>query len=198
MTAFNFCCFGCQAILRAKTKLCGSTVTCPKCGAALIVPDYSPPVSAPSAPATNVFQPNLPITVDDDDDGSIIGQRRKRRAMSGRDIGSMFFTVLGAVSFVVLAYILLMQNDRRTGANINDAVKGGVSILFLLVFACVALLFYLIPSFIAYFRGHPNFAPILTVNLLLGWLVIGWIVALVWSLTEVKSRDHHHYYHHQS
>ncbi len=113
MTVFNFQCFACQAVLRAKTKLCGSTIDCPKCGAALIVPDYSPPVSVPSGPPVNVFQPNLPITVDDDDDGSIIGSRRKRKAMSGRDIGSMFFTVLGAVSFVVLAYILLMQNRER-------------------------------------------------------------------------------------
>lgn len=196
MTTFNFQCFACQAVLRAKTSLCGSTVTCPKCGVNLIVPDYSPPISVPSGPPLNVFQPNLPITVDDDE--PIGGKRRRKGGVSVRDAGSVFFTILGAASFVILAYMLLMQNDRRTGGEVSDAVKGGVSVLFLVVFACVALLFYLIPSFIAYFRKHPNFAPILTVNLLLGWLVIGWIVALVWSLTEVKSRDHHHYYHNKS
>ena len=114
MTTFNFQCFACQAVLRAKTKLCGSTIDCPKCGAALIVPDYSPPVSAPSGPPLNVFQPNLPITVDDDEPIGGSRGRKKRGGVSVRDAGSVFFSVLGAVSFVLLVLVLLMQNRQRT------------------------------------------------------------------------------------
>lgn len=42
--------------------------------------------------------------------------------------------------------------------------------------------FYLLPAGIALWQGHPKTMPILLVNLLLGWTVIGWIVALLWAL----------------
>lgn len=44
---------------------------------------------------------------------------------------------------------------------------------------CVAL--YFLPSIIG--RDKRNFAAIFILNLLLGWTVIGWIVALIWALT---------------
>jgi hypothetical protein len=43
---------------------------------------------------------------------------------------------------------------------------------------------YFIPTFIALARGHPNCVPILIVNLSLGWTLLGWVGALVWSLTR--------------
>lgn len=46
---------------------------------------------------------------------------------------------------------------------------------------------YCFPTFIALGRGHPNCVPILIVNLSLGWTVIGWVGALVWSLTRRHS-----------
>jgi uncharacterized membrane protein HdeD (DUF308 family) len=46
---------------------------------------------------------------------------------------------------------------------------------------------YFIPTFIAVKRNHPNSAAIVTINLLLGWICIGWIVALVWSLTAIDT-----------
>jgi hypothetical protein len=51
---------------------------------------------------------------------------------------------------------------------------------------------------IAFWRGHHNHIAILAFNLLLGWLVIGWILALVWSLTEVSPRQQVHVHYHQS
>lgn len=42
--------------------------------------------------------------------------------------------------------------------------------------------FYLLPTGIALWKGHPETMKVLLVNLLLGWTVIGWVVALVWSL----------------
>jgi hypothetical protein len=41
---------------------------------------------------------------------------------------------------------------------------------------------YTLPWFIAYFRGHKNTLAIAALNLVLGWTVIGWGIALVWSL----------------
>jgi hypothetical protein len=52
----------------------------------------------------------------------------------------------------------------------------------------VALYFF--PTFIAAGRRHSNATPIVLVNLLLGWSMIGWLVALIWAFTDnVKPRE---------
>ncbi len=51
---------------------------------------------------------------------------------------------------------------------------------------CVGLLFYFIPTFVAVMRGHPNTAAIVVVNLLLGWSLIGFAVALAWAFTAIE------------
>ena len=43
----------------------------------------------------------------------------------------------------------------------------------------VVFLGYFLPTFIASARQRPNTGGVFIVNLLTGWLVIGWIVALV-------------------
>lgn len=43
---------------------------------------------------------------------------------------------------------------------------------------------YMLPWAIAAVRGNSNTWPVFWVNLLLGWTVIGWIVALVMSIRE--------------
>ena len=47
-----------------------------------------------------------------------------------------------------------------------------------------ATFLYFLPTFLALARGHPNFFLLAIVNLSLGWTVIGWVGALVWSLTK--------------
>jgi hypothetical protein len=60
-----------------------------------------------------------------------------------------------------------------------------------IVVVVVGFVFYLIPTGIAVLRNHPNGVPIFVVNLLLGWICIGWIVALVWSLTAMDESKHY-------
>ena len=45
----------------------------------------------------------------------------------------------------------------------------------------VAFLYFL-PWFLASRRDHPNLAGIAVINLLLGWTLLGWVVALVWAI----------------
>jgi hypothetical protein len=53
--------------------------------------------------------------------------------------------------------------------------------------AVVALvLAYFLPSLVAVARGHQSLLEIVTCNLLLGWTVLGWIVAFIWSLTAAR------------
>jgi hypothetical protein len=43
---------------------------------------------------------------------------------------------------------------------------------------------YFMPSLVAMRRKHNNEMPITITNLLLGWTLIGWVVALIWSTTN--------------
>ena len=48
----------------------------------------------------------------------------------------------------------------------------------------VGLIIYVIPSWVAWYRGHHNLTGIVLLNLLLGWTILGWIGALVWAATS--------------
>lgn len=53
-----------------------------------------------------------------------------------------------------------------------------------LMYGLGLIILYFLPSYIANKRRHRNFWPILVLNLFLGWIVIGWIIALIWSFTD--------------
>lgn len=46
----------------------------------------------------------------------------------------------------------------------------------------IAALLYFIPSVIGILRKHHNLIGLMALNILLGWTVIGWVGALIWSL----------------
>ncbi len=48
---------------------------------------------------------------------------------------------------------------------------------------------YFIPSFIAFSRKKTNAGAIFALNLFLGWSLIGWVVALVWALSNKESNQ---------
>ncbi len=50
----------------------------------------------------------------------------------------------------------------------------------------VVIVAYLFPWVVASIRGHHNAGAILVINALLGWTLIGWVVALAWSMTAIK------------
>lgn len=54
-----------------------------------------------------------------------------------------------------------------------------------LVFAVGA---YFFPWIIAAARKHPNLNSIVILNLLLGWTVIGWVIALIWAASHVGAQ----------
>jgi hypothetical protein len=47
----------------------------------------------------------------------------------------------------------------------------------------VAVLIYFLPTIVALSRGHLSALAIFFLNLLLGWTLIGWLIAFVWSCT---------------
>lgn len=52
----------------------------------------------------------------------------------------------------------------------------------LILFIIFKIVLYCLPAIIAYSKDSPAKVKILLINLILGWTVIGWLWALVWSL----------------
>lgn len=52
-----------------------------------------------------------------------------------------------------------------------------------LVLVC-GMVLYFVPAWVANSRKHRNENSILAVNILLGWTLIGWVVALAWALAS--------------
>jgi len=53
----------------------------------------------------------------------------------------------------------------------------------------VGLLFYFLPALVAAKRGHRNATSIFVLNLLLGWTLLGWVIALVWAFSHQDRGD---------
>ena len=90
--------------------------------------------------------------------------------------------VVFSVGLVVCLWILSFMT--MTLLYSRNSTSAAV-ILFLAV-AGIGLLFYIIPSLVAYSHKHPHADAICAVNLLLGWTLLGWTVALAWPLMPVK------------
>ncbi|MET4207723.1 superinfection immunity protein [Bradyrhizobium sp. LA2.1] len=53
----------------------------------------------------------------------------------------------------------------------------------------VLLAIYFLPTIVAIVRHHHQTGAILLTNLLLGWTLLGWIAALIWSATAVRKPE---------
>ncbi len=59
----------------------------------------------------------------------------------------------------------------------------------------VSGLLYFIPSVIGILRKHHNLVGLIALNVFLGWTILGWVGALIWSLlrsTKSQTIIHHH------
>ncbi len=102
----------------------------------------------------------------------------------------------------------MVQNMRSKWETADTAVKAGVlagaailAIVFVVkvlpylvaamgigAFLAVLFLPYWAPTIIAFVRKHPSKGGILALNFFLGWSFIGWVLALVWALSDSTAR----------
>lgn len=57
-----------------------------------------------------------------------------------------------------------------------------------MLFGAGILLCYFLPTIIAYKRGAKNREPISWLNVLTGWTGLGWLVTIVWALTDKEEK----------
>ncbi len=78
---------------------------------------------------------------------------------------------------LVLAALLI-------GFFVLDSIEHLQNLVEFLVGSAIVVGVYLIPAAVAWNRKHNNRNAIITLNVLLGWTVIGWAGALVWAMTK--------------
>lgn len=91
--------------------------------------------------------------------------------------------LLAALFMACMIALLAMIGNTLTLAHAEKLQSAGSTTL-LMVFLGIP---YLLPSIIASSRRHRNGWGILILNLLLGWTIIGWIAALIWSVYRSPS-----------
>lgn len=64
-----------------------------------------------------------------------------------------------------------------------NGYSGYQAFLVVVIYAAI----YVVPSAIALSRRHQSLNAIAMINILFGWTGLGWVVALLWSFTDVKS-----------
>lgn len=65
----------------------------------------------------------------------------------------------------------------------GEASVGGF--IALLLISAIGLYIYFLPTIVASKRSHADKTSIFVLNLLLGWMLIPWVIALVWAYKQV-------------
>jgi hypothetical protein len=81
---------------------------------------------------------------------------------------------------------LLAQQDPAVQASAEAAVDAASGFIFIFLLG-VFLLLYFFPTLIAVLRKHASALAIFAFNLFFGWTGLGWVAALIWSLTSPSS-----------
>ncbi len=60
--------------------------------------------------------------------------------------------------------------------------RDSIVILSTVLGGILAVLIYLLPSYLAFKRKHPNKIGVTLLNIFLGWTFLGYLIALIWAL----------------
>lgn len=82
-------------------------------------------------------------------------------------------------SMTLAAPALMLASTAHAQSDGGDEFAGLIVVLLILA----AL--YLIPTIVAFSRGHPNRWPILVINIVFGGTGLGWLGSLVWACSAV-------------
>lgn len=85
-----------------------------------------------------------------------------------------FVRLIGLVLLVLISFLI--------GSGTNE-----IAAVFAAVFFIAAPALYMLPTYEGWTREQPNLTAIALLNILLGWTLVGWVVALVWGVRESEA-----------
>ena len=94
--------------------------------------------------------------------------------------------VLKVGAVVAASGLALLANKYVDFVTIPEPLVAGLGLIVLIGAFAAGLAVYLLPHFVAKARHHPSATAISLTDILAGWTVAGWIVALIWALTDSK------------
>lgn len=65
-------------------------------------------------------------------------------------------------------------------------MKGSLAFVALLAVATVSVAFYLLPVLIGWIRRVPDLGMVAVIDLFLGWIFVGWVLALALAMRSVR------------
>lgn len=86
-------------------------------------------------------------------------------------------TFAKGVGIVVVAMIALFAVILVGSTEAGKVLQGLILVAFIAVF-------YFLPALVARSRQHSKLPAVFVLNLLLGWTLLGWVLALVWAYSE--------------
>jgi hypothetical protein len=107
------------------------------------------------------------------------GTLKKQNTAAKRESAVQKKTKQGLVAFGALAVVVVVGMIWSGGSEDAQGIVGGLALLAL----------YGLPIIIAVRRKHPQIAPIALINVLLGWTIIGWLGALIWSVASFAPKE---------
>lgn len=81
--------------------------------------------------------------------------------------------------FIRIVLLLFLTFYSFSMGQIPASGLNGFGKLVSMLFFVFAPALYLLPTFEAWKREHPNMTPVVLVNIFLGWTLIGWVAAMV-------------------
>jgi Superinfection immunity protein len=64
-----------------------------------------------------------------------------------------------------------------------------LAFVMILCFVVIGLGLYIAPTIVALTRKHPNAGPVAIINILLGWTLIGYAIALAWAFMAIEGNE---------
>jgi hypothetical protein len=133
---------------------------------------------------------------------NLVGFKEIRLNVDKSKFGNMLVNILAVVILLGVIYAavayLIIPVSKVMGVLLVNSAKDGYHQFTTLVdtfmhwdmaiYLLLGLAVYLLPSILACMRKHPNKRSILVTNIMIGWSVIGWILALIWSYSTAESR----------
>ena len=100
---------------------------------------------------------------------------------------SSFMLILGTNSFAktngvdeITSGISSNYESESTDVKNIGQATAETSIMLIVLFI-IGVVIYFIPTFVAVSKKHPYKTPIRLIDIFLGWTLLGWVGALVWS-----------------